>query len=114
MQGEWVIVFSMAPYDTVHAPPATVLLHAEQFQMPTAFLLTVCLPQNVLCRYVSTHSISEGDQNARTMCIYRGIISNARLAVLVTIDVPCMLRDFHLLHLLTKRSTISSAVLAGD
>lgn len=34
-------------YETVYAPPATVLLQLLQFQMPTECLLTVVLPQNV-------------------------------------------------------------------
>jgi hypothetical protein len=34
-------------YDTVYAPPATVLLHDLQFQIPTECLLTVVFPQKV-------------------------------------------------------------------
>lgn len=34
-------------YETVHAPPATVLPQPLQFQMPTECRLTVFLPQNV-------------------------------------------------------------------
>jgi hypothetical protein len=40
-------------YETVYAPPAVVFLHDLHSQMPTAFLLTASLPQNVhvyLCR----------------------------------------------------------------
>lgn len=34
-------------YDTVYAPPATVLWQARQFQIPTECLLTVVFPQKV-------------------------------------------------------------------
>jgi hypothetical protein len=34
-------------YDTVYAPPATVLWHDLQFQIPTECLLTVVFPQKV-------------------------------------------------------------------
>lgn len=36
-----------AGVDTVYAPPATVLLHDLQFQIPTECLLTVVFPQKV-------------------------------------------------------------------
>src|ERR1700760_267942 len=38
---------SVQTYDTVHAPPATVFLHALQVQIPTECLLTVFLPQKL-------------------------------------------------------------------
>jgi hypothetical protein len=34
-------------YETVQAPPATVLLHPLHFQIPTAWRLTLFLPQKV-------------------------------------------------------------------
>lgn len=37
----------MLTYETVQAPPATVLLHPLHFQIPTECLLTVFFPQNV-------------------------------------------------------------------
>jgi len=40
-------IAAAAGVDTVYAPPATVLWHDLQFQMPTECLLTVVFPQKV-------------------------------------------------------------------
>ena len=78
-----------AVVETVHAPPAMTFLHEEQFQIPTAVLLTES--------YITgsstpiTSKSNEAGTHLATECA----------------GITGMLRDFHLFDLLTQRSTIT-------
>jgi hypothetical protein len=78
---------STLTYETVQAPPATVFLHALHCQIPTECLFTVVLPQKL-------HA-------AR-------ILANVQCSKsLWALTVFGVLRDFHLLDLLSQRGTVT-------